>query len=74
MTEQQNNIYSILKKMGPLSQHGVIHAMKAVQQYTSPSGIRSRMSELERIGWIKKTDDYERTPAGRRAYLYKAVV
>jgi len=71
MTKQQYDIITILRKLGPLSQYGVIHAMRAKQHRYSPSGIRSRMAELERHGYIYKTGNTELTPTGRKAALYR---
>ena len=72
MTQQQQDIMGVLGTLGPLSQHGIIHAMLAVQRYTSPSGIRTRVSELERKGYIGKTGEFEYTPTGRKAAMYRA--
>ena len=73
MSQQHKDIVRVLRDLGPLSHHGIIHAMQAVQTYTSPSGIRTRVKELEDAGVVEPSGEFEFTPAGRKAVLWKLV-
>lgn len=39
----------------------------------SPSRIRSAFSELEALGKVRRTDEYRKTPSGRRAQVWEVV-
>ena len=73
MSNTQRSIVAVLDKLGPLSHHGIIHALKATQQYTSPSGVRTRVSELVKQGAVVDSGQREYTPVGRKAILWRAV-
>lgn len=69
MTSTQLNILSLLFNNGALSDERLRHAAKMRGVYTSPSGIRTRRSELVRKGLVHcvgtKTSDH-----GRRTQLW----
>jgi hypothetical protein len=73
MTETQRRILNTLEAVGPLSHHGIIHAAKTWQFYTSPSGLRTRVSELRRAGLVRDSGMIERATGGRTAILWEAV-
>lgn len=39
----------------------------------SPSRVRTAFSELEVLGKVRRTDEYRKTPSGRRAQVWEVV-
>jgi hypothetical protein len=71
LSQQHCDILSLLCRFGGLSHHGIVHAAKAVQLYTSPSGLRTRTNELVKAGLVKDSGKREETPSGRKAIIWE---
>lgn len=61
-----------LRTFGPLSSYGVYHAARAHGHHMSPSSVRTRISELEATGNVRKVG-VEPTPT-RSAAKYQLVL
>ena len=70
LTQQHLDILDLFDRFGDLSHYGVIHASKAAQVYRSPSGLRTRVSELVNLGLVKDSLKREATPSGRQATIW----
>ena len=73
MSETQTVLHKLLKRFGPQSHYGLYHIARAKGYKFSPSGVRSRVSEMVRMKKVVSTDAFEMTPSGRKAQIWKAV-
>lgn len=70
LTQQHRDILDLFNRFGDLSHYGVIHSAKTAQVYRSPSGLRTRVNELVRFGFVKDSGKRELTPSGRTATIW----
>lgn len=71
MTHREAVVKS-LRKFGKLSDYSLFHTVRAQGIKASPSSVRTRRRELTDMGVIKPVaDQFEVTPSGRRAQLWK---
>lgn len=74
VTDGQAEVYSVLRKHGPLSDHALVPiAQHMLGSHQSSSSIRSRRAELVRLSLVKPTSDRVPTASGRTARVFKAV-
>lgn len=72
MTETQTTLWRLLRLHGPQSHYGLYHIARASGFKFSPSSVRSRVSEMVKLGKAKPTKDVEITPSGRKAKIWRA--
>lgn len=74
MTEMRRFIHSTLLSFGPLTDEGIWQHIKhsGLEHKTSPSGARTRRSELVRAGKVYDTDKRSKGTTGRRMILWAA--
>lgn len=66
-------ILSALRAFGPMTHEDLIQIVEAVRP-ASPSGVRTRTSELVRLGLVEAVPDMQaRTRYGRTSLLWRAV-
>lgn len=72
LTENQAEVYFVLKRFGPLVDNDLISITRHVAHSSqSHSGIRTRRHELGLRGLIEAAGT-QKTPSGRKAVLYDA--
>ena len=73
--ESQRFVLGILQKYGPMVDEGLIMHANTQQagRRMSVSGIRTRRSELVRLGLVRDTGKRARLPSGRLSILWGAV-
>jgi hypothetical protein len=72
LRKRQNHVLQCLKVFGPFSLEGLVTAYKFhgyIQQ--SDSGIRTRCSELVRMGLVEDSGQRARTASGRQAIVWR---
>ena len=69
MTNTQTQLYVLLKRNGPLSHYALYHVARAHGYKFSPSSVRSRISELVKLGKVHAVG-FEPTPSGRKARIW----
>lgn len=73
LTTAQAEVYTTLKKYGPLPDHALVPlAQHVATVHQSSSGIRTRRHELEDYGLVTEVGKVV-TGSGRKAGVYKAV-
>ena len=65
-------IYTILKTYGPLTDEQIAYHASVEGWYTSPSGLRTRRSELVERNLVQDSGQRARTTAGRATIIWKA--
>jgi hypothetical protein len=83
LSEQRARVYDHLKCYGPMTDTallgGIHHSEVGPHGYIpagpkiSPSGLRTRRSELVRMGLVEDTGRRERLRSGRKAIVWRAV-
>lgn len=71
----QVRIYELLRARGPMTHERLIDELAAGYgpAAQTPSGVRSRCSELVEAGWIADSGDRRRTRAGSPAIVWQAL-
>jgi hypothetical protein len=70
--ETQQRILTSLRTHGPLTDEQISHVAFEEGWYTSPSGLRTRRSELVEAGLVVDSTLRHRTVSGRRSIIWKA--
>ena len=73
LSNTQEALLRLLKRHGAQSHYGLYHIARANGFKFSPSSVRSRVSEMVKIGLVTSTKDMETTPSGRKAKIWKAI-
>lgn len=70
--ESQRNILTALAEAGPMSDEELEAELRKRGQYTTPSGVRGRRSELADMGFVVVAGK-GRTATGRECIVWKAI-
>lgn len=78
LTEKQNDIRNILHAFGPYTHEELIHMYRICEkrgtvQKQTDSGIRTRCSELVKLGLVEPTEETRIMSTGRKACVWRAV-
>lgn len=72
--DTQYDVYSVLKKYGPLPDHALVPLAQHVSPtHQSSSGIRTRRAELVELGLAAPTGNVVKTASNRDAVIYQAI-
>lgn len=70
--ESQADVLTVIRKYGPISDEGMIHAYRAMGlSWQSDSGLRTRRSELVALGAVVDSGYTIRTQSNRQSILWK---
>lgn len=71
----QQAILTVLRALGPMTDESIFAALRASEDapMMSPSGARTRRSELVGLGFVEDSDMKERLPSGRYSIVWRAV-
>ena len=77
LRKKQADVWHMLNTLGPLTDEQLVDAFASdwatpIQQ--SPSGVRTRRSELARKGLVRATGTLRVTRSGRKAQVWEAVL
>jgi hypothetical protein len=77
VTKLMRNIYDMLS-VSPMYDEQLIRRYNLLREMegwdmASPSGIRTRRSDLVKLGWVKDSGDRAVLPSGRKSIVWKAV-
>ena len=73
LNTKQARIYQILLTIGPATDEQVSHRYLTQYGYISPSGCRTRRSELCRRGLVEDSGGRSRLPSGRKSIEWQVV-
>jgi len=71
--ESQAKIWSILAKVGAMTDEGILEAMIKRGWLISPSGCRTRRHELCELGLVEHSGNYSKTIMGNRSRVWRAL-
>lgn len=71
LNETQGTLYRLIKRKTQ-SHYSLYHEARAQGFKFTPSSVRTRVSELVKLGLVKPSGRFEVTPSGRKANLWKA--
>ena len=71
--ESQAKIWSILAKVGAMTDEGILEAMIKRGWLISPSGCRTRRHELCELGMVEHSGNYSETAMGNRSRVWRAL-
>lgn len=73
LSAQRSLVYDVIRSFGPMTDPAMILAVHARygKHRESPSGLRTRRSELVRLGLVKDSGEREKLESGRMAILWK---
>ena len=70
--ESQADVLTVIRKYGPISDEGMIHAYRVMGlPWQSESGLRTRRSELVALGVVGDSGERMRTASNRQTVLWK---
>jgi predicted ArsR family transcriptional regulator len=69
LSAQRARVYDYLKQYGPMTDAMLVAGILKM----SPSGLRTRRSELVRMGLVEDTGRRERLRSGRKAIVWRAL-
>lgn len=75
--KRQADVWHMLHALGAMTDEQLVDAFTsdwATHVAQSPSGVRTRRSELARVGLVVATGDLRATRSGRMAKVWRAVV
>jgi len=70
--ESQRMVLMMLNAVGPGTDEALVEHAGKVGYPISPSGLRTRRSELVRLGLVEDSGERERLASGRRAIVWRA--
>lgn len=80
ITPRQRAVYHIIKRHGPMTDTTLVAHYPVLRLYLdrpypeqSPSGLRTRRSELEAKGYVQDSGTKQRTASGKSAILWEAI-
>ncbi|WP_051103521.1 hypothetical protein [Terracoccus sp. 273MFTsu3.1] len=69
--ESQRFVHSLLKASGGATDEALVNTTQNLGFPISPSGLRTRRSELVRLGLVEDSGERERLASGRRAIVWR---
>lgn len=73
LRESQRAVLAMLRRFGPMTDEGIAEALAGTQYVISPSGARTRRSELVAAGYVRDSGKRVRLPSGRQSIVWEAV-
>ena len=75
LAAQRALVYDALKRHGPMTDTDILRTVQLYfdKRHESPSGLRTRRSELVRMGLVEDTGGRMRLDSGRKAIVWRAI-